>query len=114
FWVPVPLSEPRLVERGYNQATLLARELAIATCSPSPCHWLTRKSQQQQSGLGRRERLANALTAFTAHARARVHAPSSVVLVDDVLTTGATALACVEALNAAGHAVTAIVTLTQA
>lgn len=112
-WVPVPLANPRLLERGYNQAALLARELAITSCSSAPRHWLHRESLQQQSGLSRRERLVNALSAFVPTPGARKHAPASVVLVDDVLTTGATALACTEALNAAGHAVVAIVTLAQ-
>lgn len=110
-WVPVPLANPRLLERGYNQAALLARELALASCSPSPRHWLQRTGVRQQSGLSRRERLANALTAFVAHTSARQHAPQPVILVDDVLTTGATALACTEALNTAGHAVIAVVSL---
>ncbi len=112
-WVPVPLAKPKLLERGYNQAALLARELAIASCSPSPRHWLQRLSLQQQSGLGRRERLANALTAFSPTAAAHQAPSQRVVVVDDVLTTGATALACTEALNAAGHTVCAIVTLAQ-
>jgi len=113
LWVPVPLAHPRLLERGYNQAALLARELAIASCSPAPRHWLQRESLQQQSGLNRRERLANALTAFAATVAARKQTPQSVVLVDDVLTTGATALGCVEALSAAGHTVVAVATLAQ-
>lgn len=112
-WVPVPLATPRLLERGYNQAALLARELAIASCSPAPRHWLHRDSQLQQSGLSREERFANALTAFTTTDRARREPPRAVVLVDDVLTTGATALACTDALRVAGHRVVAVVTLAQ-
>lgn len=113
LWVPVPLAQPRLLERGYNQAALLARELAIASCSPAPRHWLQRESLRQQSGLSRRERFANALEAFAATERARKHPPRPVVVVDDVLTTGATALACTDALRVAGHTPLAIVTLAQ-
>jgi ComF family protein len=113
IWVPVPLANPRLLERGYNQAALLARELAIASCSPAPRHLLRRESLQQQSGLSREQRFANALTAFAITDDARRQPPKSVILVDDVLTTGATALACTDALRVAGYSVAAVVTLAQ-
>lgn len=113
LWVPVPLAHPKLLERGYNQAALLARELAIASCSPAPRHWLKRESLRQQSALNRHERFANALAAFAATDTAQKHAPQSVIVVDDVLTTGATALACTDALRTAGHTPLALVTLAQ-
>lgn len=113
WWVPVPLSKPRLLERGYNQAALLARELALVTCSPAPRHWLTRATARAQSHLTRNERIDNAALAFTPTPAAVRQAGKAVVLVDDVLTTGATATACCAALERAGHTPVAIVTLAQ-
>lgn len=113
WWVPVPLATPRLLERGYNQAALLARELALATCSPAPRHWLTRQATQAQSHLTRAERLDNASLAFAPTPAAARQPGQPVVLVDDVLTTGATVTACCAALRQAGHTPVAIVTLAQ-
>lgn len=112
-WVPVPLATTRLLERGYNQAALLARELALATCSPAPRHWLARSDDAaQQSRLGRRAREVNARNAFTVTRAARRYPPQTrIVVVDDVLTTGATATACCQALIASGHWPVAVVTL---
>lgn len=112
-WVPVPLARPRLLERGYNQAALLARELARGTCSPAPRHWLTRQATQAQSHLTRDQRLDNAALAFAPTPAALRQPGQTLVLVDDVLTTGATAAACCTALRNAGHTPVAIVTLAQ-
>jgi ComF family protein len=95
-WTPVPLHFERLVERGFNQSALLARELARATRQPMCAQLLCRQRDTgHQVELGRSERAANVRDAF------QVRAPSSraVVLVDDVVTTGATAQACIEALR---------------
>lgn len=113
WWVPVPLAGPRLLERGYNQAALLARELALGTCSPAPRHWLERQATQAQSHLTRDQRLDNAALAFAPTPAALRQAGKTVVLVDDVLTTGATVAACCAALRKAGHTPVAIVTLAQ-
>jgi len=95
-WAPVPLHFERLVERGFNQSALLARELALATRRPMHARLLCRQRDTgHQVELGRSERAANVRDAF------QVRAPSSraVALVDDVVTTGATAEACIEALR---------------
>lgn len=114
-WVPVPLSHSRLLERGYNQAALLARELAIATCSPTPRHWLTRTDVSvKQSRLDRKQRFLNAEGAFHATLPQGTCSPSTFILVDDVVTTGATAAACCAQLSARGHVALAVVSLAHA
>jgi ComF family protein len=105
-WVPVPLHPARLAERGYNQALLLARELARGTSAPVLPRLLRRESRtKRQASLGRNEREANVLGAFVVRGARR---PDRVVLVDDVVTTGATAKACVAALAAEGIPVVAV------
>lgn len=100
--VPVPLSRARLRERAFNQAELLGRGLADET------GWalvnLLRRSRtgEQQARLGRRRRAANVRDLFEVDRGWRASELRSVLLVDDVVTTGATATACVAALTAAG------------
>jgi ComF family protein len=97
-FVPVPLHRARLVERGYNQAALLARALARATGASFAPRVLERtRRTEQQALLGREARRDNVSDAFVVRRR---WTGGRVVLVDDVVTTGATALACIEALRA--------------
>jgi ComF family protein len=111
-WVPVPLHRARLVERGFNQAALLARALADGTGGVyAPRTLERRRATEQQARLGRAERRDNALGAFVLR---RPVAGGRVVLVDDVVTTGATARACLEALREGGADVLAIVALARA
>ncbi len=110
---PVPLHWLRLALRRYNQAALLAQALAAAsgrTCIPD---LLTRTRRTPSQGrLGRAERQKNVAGAFRLRARHRDRiAGKRILLVDDVLTTGATARACTKALMAAGAAAVDVVTL---
>lgn len=95
--VPVPLASRRLRERGYNQSLLLARSLDRAKLRHA---WLERTHETLvQSHLDRQARLRNLLGAFTVPGTARPGlAGAHVLLIDDVMTTGAT-------LHAAAHAV---------
>lgn len=100
--VPVPLSAARLRERGFNQAELLAQGLADET-GWALVNLLRRgRTGEQQARLGRRRRAANVRDLFEIDRSERTDEWSSVLVVDDVVTTGATAAACVAALSAAG------------
>jgi ComF family protein len=100
--VPVPLHPSRLVERGYNQAALLARPLAGILGIPFAARALARTmATARQTDLTRDARRANVLHAFTANEPSRLEG-ESVLLVDDVETTGATLAACRAALLSGG------------
>jgi len=110
-FVPVPLHPKRLAERGYNQAALLARAFAMSTGARYAPRALARcRDTPQQAGLQRRERLLNVQSVMQAR-RPYAVAGSRIVLVDDVVTTGATALGCIRALRAAGAEVCAVVAI---
>jgi ComF family protein len=104
--LPVPLARERLRERGYNQAWELARRLARALGAESRADALFRvRDTGHQLGLARAARRANLRGAFVLAPR---HAAwvrgARLALVDDVMTTGATADAAAHALRAAGAA----------
>lgn len=102
--VPVPLHRWRLWRRGYNQSALLARELARATGATLLVDALRR--QRHTPSLAGKDRAARARILSGAIAavpqRRDLLNGARVVLVDDVLTSGATSNACVRALKRAG------------
>jgi predicted amidophosphoribosyltransferase len=96
--VPVPPAPSRLRRRGFDPAGELAAALAERLDAPlQPC--LARRGGRRQVGRRRAERLGQ-----PPRVQATGAAPRSVLLVDDVLTTGATMSACAQALRAAGAA----------
>jgi ComF family protein len=101
--VPVPLHPRRQAERGYNQATLLARGLARSVGLPLREDILWRwRHTPQQVGLDAARRRANVAGAFACAPEPPLVAGKTLLLVDDVCTTGATLAACAETLRAAG------------
>jgi ComF family protein len=111
-FVPVPLHRARLAERGYNQSALLSSWLARRLGGRSLPRVLERvRSTDQQARLGRGARAENVRGAFRVRPG---HVPPRVVLVDDVVTTGATAKGCLKALHAAGSEVILVAALARA
>jgi ComF family protein len=104
--VPVPLHRLRLLQRRFNQSALLAKGLGRATGIPAAVMALQRaRRTAAQVGLGHEARRANVAQAFSVRPSARKSLQGrNIVLIDDVITTGATANACAEALLKAGAA----------
>ncbi|UCG76174.1 MAG: ComF family protein [Gemmatimonadota bacterium] len=100
--VPVPVTRPRLRERGFNQAELLAAGLARALGLRTASLLESRDSSASQVRLSRTGRFTNVGDRFRARANEAGGDGFPVLAVDDVVTTGATALACLSALAAAG------------
>jgi ComF family protein len=108
--VPVPLHPRRRRQRGFNQSELLARALAERRgCRLVPDALARRLDTPPQTGLSAAARRANLQGAFLVRRRAPL-VGRVVILVDDVLTTGATARACAAALARAGAAEIRLVT----
>jgi ComF family protein len=101
--VPMPLHWRRRWQRGFNQSELLAREIARKWNVPV-CGLVRRKrATAPQAGLTSAERRKNVQGAFAVKKAARLNG-TRLLLIDDVLTTGATASACARALKRAGAA----------
>jgi ComF family protein len=112
LFVPVPLHPQRLARRGYNQSALLSARLARLFGWPVRPRALARTVDTiAQASLSREQRLHNVAHAIVA--REEIES-AHVALVDDVVTTGATALACVRALMAAGAARVTILAVARA
>jgi len=110
--VPIPLHRGRLLRRGYDQAALLTRELARATRLPVQTDLLHRmRATRRQVGLTEAERTENLHRAFAVRGPVP---PGPLVLVDDVLTTGATATAASAAVHEAGARRVYVLTLARA
>ena len=112
-FVPVPLHPRRLATRGYNQAALLAQELAKLRGLSCRSRLLQRtRETAAQVGKERAERLTNTHDAFAL--RAGQPSVPCAVLVDDVVTTGSTVRACAQALALGGVRLSAVVAVAQA
>jgi len=102
--VPVPLHPARLRERGYNQAELIARPLAKRLkLRVKPFLLVRTKPRPDKLRMSRRERWDTVKGAYVAREGIRVD-NLHILLVDDVMTTGATLDACSRALRKAGAA----------
>lgn len=111
--LPVPLHPRRLFKRRYNQSALLAHALGEITGKEVDVFSLRRrKNTPSQGGLNARQRRLNMRAAFSVpkHKKSRIK-DKAVVLIDDVMTTGATAENCAKALKAAGAEKVFVLTL---
>jgi len=105
--IPIPLHPRRLRERGFNQAELLAREVARAAIGRVDTTLLMKvRETRSQAELSRQERAINLTGAFEA---SRPVNEARVLLVDDVMSTGATANECARVLRRAGAGEVAVV-----
>jgi ComF family protein len=108
---PVPLHASQQRWRGYNQSLLLAREISRAFSIPCHANLLQKnRPTRSQSELKRKERWTNLVGAFTINRSVGLK-DRQVLLVDDLLTTGATASAAAQALKEAGCATVGVLTL---
>ncbi|MCA1643952.1 MAG: hypothetical protein LC797_00300 [Chloroflexi bacterium] len=99
--MPRPLAAGRLRQRGFNQALLLASEVALAVHGVVRADALRRDERAAQQTLGATDRLSNLQGSVRCAQPAEVTG-KRVLLVDDVVTTGATLSACADALAHAG------------
>jgi ComF family protein len=113
--IPIPLHVSRERARGFNQATVLARELARLTRLPIDEHSVVRSAQtvRHRAGMDARARRESVARAFAVR-RPELITGRQVLLVDDVFTTGATVSACAEALNEAGAKAVYVLTVARA
>lgn len=111
--IPVPLGRKRLKERGYNQVALIARPLAYELGLQYAPHglWKSRETRSQV-GLNVSQRRENVSKAY--QAEGKVVNRKSVLLVDDVATTGSTIQSAAEALLSAGARTVYAVTVARA
>lgn len=111
--IPVPLGKKRLKERGYNQVGLVARPLAYQMRWIYASHGLSKtRDTRSQVGLSVAQRRENVHNAYQADPR--VVKQKSVLIMDDVATTGSTILACTEALLSAGAQAVYVLTIARA
>lgn len=100
--IPVPLHSRRLARRRFNQSALLARAVSSQSGVPFDSNSLLRKrytpSQGGQSYVGRRRNVSGA---FTVKSESKLRG-KSIILIDDVMTTGATLESCARTLKRAG------------
>lgn len=112
--IPVPLHIKRLRERGFNQSLLLARKLAEKHGLPVNFSLLKRhKFTLTQTGLNKAEREKNIKGAFIVEDRQKISG-QSIILIDDVYTTGGTINECAKVLLKAGAEKVAALTLARA
>lgn len=110
--VAVPMSRAKLRRRGYNQAELLARTLSSRLRVGCDMTLLRRRGERAtQSTLPKRERAANVRGAFVSSSRVK---GKSILVVDDICTTGETLRACADALLRAGASRVCAVTVAKA
>jgi ComF family protein len=112
--MPVPLHWTRLFQRRYNQAALLAHAIRGAGGPPVAADWLLRRRRTPPQGHMNPEARARNVRAAFALRPGRNVAGKNVVIIDDVITTGATADECARVLKRAGAASVGVLALARA
>jgi competence protein ComFC len=109
--IPIPLHPVRLRERGYDQALLLANAISAVTELPVlHSHLIRVRNTPHQTGLNQKERFTNISGAFKIKTSSTVR-NKKIILVDDLLTTGATVNEAAKALKAGGADKISVLTL---
>lgn len=113
--IPVPLSKKRRIERGFNQAAVLARVLAAHARLPIDEHSLTRAvhTPVHRAGMDNKARALTVKNAFQI-TRPKLVDGARILLIDDIFTSGATASACAEILKSKGADKVYVLTLARA
>jgi len=110
--VPVPLHPSKQRKRGFNQAELLAEALGKEVNLPVRLLLKKQKKTKEQKSLGKHQRMKNVADAFAVDADALGECvPETVLLLDDVSTTGSTLTACARVLKANGVKTVAFLTV---
>ncbi len=111
YIVPIPLFPTRQRERGYNQANLLAQLISQHFCIPLAVKSLKRiHHTETQTHFSQKERWTNTLDAFKIHRSAKIN-DKNILLVDDLLTTGATTSEASRILKQNGASTVGVLTL---
>ena len=114
FIVPIPLHPARLRKRGYNQSTFFAKGLSLSLQKPALEDIVVRhRATESQTKKNRYDRYENMQGTFVVN-KPELIANKHILLVDDVLTTGATMAACANALLANGSTKVSAVTIAKA
>ncbi len=113
--VPIPLSKQRMIERGFNQAEIIAKSVANITGIPVDSHSLVRTTHtpMHRVGMDKRARELTVVNAFKV-VRPNLIKGSRILLVDDVFTSGSTASNCAKVLKKAGAERVKVLTLARA
>jgi ComF family protein len=106
--IPVPLSKEKNLSRGYNQSEILAHKMGKLLNLPVNCSLLRTRCTSSQSKLSKKEREKNIMGAFALNG---VISNKKVVLVDDILTTGATVCECTVVLLKGGASSVSVLSL---
>ena len=112
YIIPVPLHRTRLAERGYNQSAEIARGLSDRLVLPKAVNRI--RATPTQTSLHVEERIENVHGAFALTRHARQIAGKRILIIDDVMTTGATIASVAETLLAATPASISIATVAMA